>query len=191
MGLLKNTFRQNHFGPERGVTQAAGFKKHTWLWSQFKIHVLVRNKISNILIYSTEYYFPQRFTTFLSYCVSIQTFCLLCKTLQIHLWATAVPVCASCSQHDSVLDIYLLYYNPPQTQMKNSLSLQFYYYYYFFNQLNTSTWLKCKCTELLSEWQTRCCCALIYFWTMKWHRGVTQRVASIIKHRTVSSLRLI
>lgn len=27
LGLLKNTFKQNHFGPERRVTQAAGFRK--------------------------------------------------------------------------------------------------------------------------------------------------------------------
>lgn len=26
LGLLKNTFKQNHFGPKRGVTQAACFK---------------------------------------------------------------------------------------------------------------------------------------------------------------------
>lgn len=80
-------------------------------------------------------------------------------------------------------------YLPPRLQssadwlMKNSPSLQFCIFF-----SNTSTWLKCKHTKLLSAWQTCHCCALILHQTTK--RNHTDMSISN-NTRAVSSLCLI
>lgn len=58
-------------------------------------------------------------------------------------------------------------------------------------RLNTCTWLKWKYPELLSEWKTWGCCALIQRCAIKWHRRIKQKGAFIINHRAASSLWLL
>lgn len=62
-GLLLNTFRQNHFGPERGVTQAAGLRNiHSYGQSlkymySFEIKLAIYTMTKHI--YSTDNNFTQ------------------------------------------------------------------------------------------------------------------------------------
>lgn len=68
---------------------------------------------------------------------------------------SSTNVCGMLPAHLWVLDIYLLFYNPHETLMKISPSLQLF----LIHSVPAPGWS--KCTELLSEWQIYFCRALI------------------------------